>query len=153
MKYEYIFPDIASFLAKEGYFYELLNPESHDGVVASEWLEKNFPICPSGRIDWQNVVDCHRHPWQSDEELIALFQNVIKNEKLTGEVVVLWTNVLTFGLKLDISTLCKNAAEVFSEDWDTWIFSLSELYCIENYHEGELCFGYSPLISTPVASE
>jgi hypothetical protein len=32
-------------------------------------------------------------------------------------------------------------------DWDTWILSPESRWCIEVYHEGEVCFGRRPLVA------
>jgi len=35
----------------------------------------------------------------------------------------------------------KYAEKIFQEDWETWICNEKDEWLIENYHDGEICWG------------
>jgi hypothetical protein len=60
-------------------------------------------------------------------------------------VAVMWSDGLLPMLVIPISAAAHHAEGILMVDWDTWIFDADAhsdaRWCIEHYHEGELCLG------------
>jgi hypothetical protein len=59
------------------------------------------------------------------------------------EVIVFWSNALRPAIQISVDALLRHAVPIIAADFDTWIISKAKGWCIEVYHEGELCFGYA----------
>ncbi|MCU0537120.1 MAG: hypothetical protein MUD14_24815 [Hydrococcus sp. Prado102] len=81
--------------------------------------------------------------WTNDLELRAVFEQIVVKNDLKGSVIILWGNGLKLPLRIKLDVLLKHAQMVFAEDFDTWVYSDRDKWCIEIYHEGEICFGYA----------
>ena len=137
--YRPVNPEVVNHLRQVGETFNLLQTDSQEAVIASEWLKKNFPIASWGRIDWPKVPNSSCITWNNDSELLLAFQRILVesklNEKLEISVIVLWTNALKPPLQINLDTFLKYANAMFEEDWDTWVYSESDNWCIEVYHE------------------
>jgi hypothetical protein len=136
-------PSVVDYLAQVEESFELLKLDNQEAIKASEWLENNFPIASWGRIAWDKVPKSSCITWTDFSELLSAFQKLVTENKLEGSVIVLWTNASTLPLKINMDVLVKYAEPIFEEDWDTWVCSEENKWCIEVYHEGEICFGYT----------
>jgi hypothetical protein len=127
--------------------YEIIPALTYEAEALTEWLEINFPITRWGRIDWQNVKgECAFT--DNEERITQLIQELSYKQKLDGYVVVFWSNVRKPSLKLPFKEALKYLGDLIAEDMDTWICNQDENWCIEVYHEGEVCFGYgNPKVS------
>ncbi len=122
--------------------YSVIVPGSEEMRNLSAWLKHVFPIASWGRVDWNRVPNniCRKaESTQQQEECVI---EICRSHQLRGEVVVLWTNELKPGLRMSLETFLRNVAPLAEEDWDTWIMSEADGWCIEIYHEGEVCFGH-----------
>ena len=136
---------VTDYLIQAGETFNLLQTDSQEAIIASEWLEKNFPIASWGRIDWPKVPNSSCITWTDDSELLLAFQRILVESKLDNNleitVIVIWGNGLRPSLQISLDTFLKYANAMFEEDWDTWVYSESDNWLIEVYHEGEICFG------------
>ena len=137
-------PFVLESIRDNGDEYVLLKADSPEAKIASGWLEENFFITSGGRLDWDSVPDKVCKKWSSISDLLCVFRNLFGEESIKNEdVFVLWTNALKSILKLRMSTVLKYDKMILEEDWDTWIYSERHKWCIEVFHDGEICFGYS----------
>lgn len=138
-------PEVVNYLIQAGETFNLLQTDSQEAVIASEWLEKNFPIASWGRINWPKVLNSSCKSWNNDSELLLAFQRILVESRLDNNleitVIVIWSNGLKPSLQINLDTFLKYATAMFEEDWDTWLYSESDNWCIEVYHEEEICFG------------
>ena len=136
---------VTDYLIQAGETFNLLQTDSQEAIIASEWLEKNFPIASWGRIDWPKVPNSSCITWTDDSELLLAFQRILVESRLDNNleitVIVIWANGLRPSLQISLNTFLKYANAMFEEDWDTWVYSESDNWLIEVYHEGEICFG------------
>ena len=139
-----VYPEVLNYLRQEGETFNLLKPDSQEALTTAEWIN-NFPIASWGRIDWSKVPNSSCKTWTNDSELLSAFKRILVesklDEKLEISVIVLWGNALTPPLQINLNVLLKYANEIFYEDWDTWVYSESDNWLIEVYHEEEICFG------------
>jgi hypothetical protein len=121
--------------------YVVLSADESERVAA--WLESSFPIASWGRITWSKLPDGDCRSWANKwNDLPATFADLCNVFGLgEPEVVVLWTNALRPALRMSLGGVRRHAAQIFEMDWDTWIVCPSGGWCIEVYHEGEICFG------------
>lgn len=135
-------PLIAAHLTQANEKFSLLEADSQEALAASEWLEQNFPIDSWGRIAWNVVPGSFCVALTDFSELSLAFEKLIAENKLKGRVTVLWTNVLKSPLEIDLEVVLRYSNLFFKEDWDTWINSSKDGWCIEVFHDGEICFGH-----------
>ncbi len=145
MKYSYkpIIPSVVNELKQAKEEFTLLTEDTPGATMASEWIEKNFPISSAGRIDWHNVPNNYCTTYDDYSNLIPALQNIVKQNALMDDVIILWTNALKLPLQMNLDVVLKHAEKIFEEDWDTWIFSEKHKWCIEVFHDDEIAFGYS----------
>ncbi len=134
-------PLIVAHLIKSNEKFKLLEANNQEAVSASEWLENNFPIAPWGRVAWDKVPDSSCTALTDSSELPLAFEKIVLENELNGDVTVLWTNALKSPLELDLTVVLKYSNLFFEEDWDTWIYSNKDEWCIEVFHDGDMCFG------------
>ena len=111
------------------------------------WLEGKFPIVSWGRIDWDKVDSKYIINYDDYEDQINKLKRLIKEKIKAHYVYVFWSSADLNPILVERSELVKNIAPIIDEGCDTWIIPAdknSEDWCIEVYHEGEICFGYSP---------
>ena len=138
-KYEPQIPLIVEQLRQSEENFELLT--SQDTEANTEWLKSNFPIASAGRIDWQKVPQSSCIKYSEDNELLSAFEKIVSEQQLGGNLIVSWSNGLTLPIRVDMNLVKKYAAEIFEEDWETWICNEQDEWLIENHHDGEICFG------------
>ena len=140
-KYEPQIPSIAKKLRSEGEDFELLT--IIDTTANTEWLENNFPIASAGRIKWQEVPESLCIKYSDYSQLLSAFEKIVAQQQLENNLnlIVSWTNALKLPIQIDMKVLKKYAEEIFAEDWETWICNEQNGWLIENYHDGEICFG------------
>ena len=138
-----VIPSVVTDLKRAGETFNNFNLDSPENRRASEWLENNFVIASCGRIDWDALPDSLCLTWTNTSELLSAFEKIVRENKLKNSVNVLWTNVLKTPLKIEMNVMLKYAEVIFEEDWDTWVYSEEDNWCIEVYHEGDICFGYT----------
>jgi hypothetical protein len=108
-------------------------------------MENSFPIAHWGRIFWENVPKSDRLKCKSFAESVEAIKYLTEKHELNDSLVtVCWTNLLTPNLEIHLKVMLKYAEEVLAVDFDTWIICPEKEWCIEIYHEGEVCFGYAP---------
>lgn len=108
------------------------------------WFKSHFPIAWWGRVDWKSIDDYTNHTWSDTEDVKRIVRQFIKTNQLKGNILIFWSDASLPVLEMDLQTAFDNIEPIVEIDWDTWIFSPEEGWCIEIYHEGEICFGYSP---------
>ncbi len=131
------------------YHYTFLTTDEAERIT--EWLYQSFPFTSWGRINWSRLPGYTCYPWDIKAiDLVDTFQSLCHTESLQNvEVVILWTNMLIPLLQCKIEAVRACAAAVFETDFDTWIVCQEHQWCIEVYHEGELCFGRITALGQP----
>lgn len=142
---KFIIPNLARSLEESREDFQLLPPERIEECPTTEWLERNFPIASWGRIKWSDVSKYFCLTWETYAELFLLFQEIVNEQSLQENVVIMWGNALRIPLQLNLNVLMKYREIAFDEDFDMWIINQKFGWCIEVYHSGEICFGYSQI--------
>ena len=140
-KYEPQIPSIVEQLQLAGEAFKLLTIQ--DTTTNTRWLESNFPIASAGRIKWKEVPESVCIKYFDDSELLLAFEKIVAQQQLENNLnlTVSWGNALTLPIQINMKTLRKYAEPIFQEDWETWICNERDGWLIENYHDGEICFG------------
>ena len=138
-RYKPQIPCIVEVLGNAGEDFELLSID--DTTANTEWLKNNFPILSAGRINWEKVPNSICMKYFDDSELLLALEKIVSQQQLEGDLFVSWGNALTRPIKINMKVLKKYAEEIFQEDWETWICNEQDEWLIENYHDGEICFG------------
>ena len=126
-------------------FYSILNSEIAHSVkepidLEKELVTRGFPLASHGRIDWDKLSERNLYEVGDDHEAADVIIKIIQDCKLTGQVMVVWSDAGINPVLMDIKIACKYAIQICEEDWDCWIISKSSNWVIEKYHEGEVCF-------------
>jgi hypothetical protein len=112
------------------------------------WFTESFPFVKwgLGRISWAEVPSSTCLNWSSyPEQLSQLFEEISIHEGLQDTVVtVIWITSSRPILETTLAVVRKHAAVIFDADLDTWVVCRSDGWCVEVYHEGEICFGRVP---------
>lgn len=132
-------------LGRDGVAYRLLAPEDAEHRAAQERWERAFPVASWGRVDWEKVPGSTRLAVHGSDAAGERVRELLAGAARPDEPVwVMWSNALRPMLLLPAAAVAKHAALVIEVDWDTWIFDGGPAWCIEHYHEDELCFGRAP---------
>ena len=135
-------PYVAEELQNAGEDFVLLT--IRDTTANTEWLKNNFPIASAGRVNWEEVPDSVCIQYFDDYELLLpAFEKIVAQQQLEDKLnlIVSWGNALSLPILIDMEVLRKYAESIFQEDWETWICNEQDGWLIENYHDGEMCFG------------
>lgn len=117
----------------------------------THWIAENFPIAWWGRIDWSLVPDRVEKTWHNYHDLAATFRQLIVDEQLGDtNAIATWNDASSLSLELNLGAVARHAELVFQASWDTWIVCPDQSWCIECYHEGEICLGRKPQAVNPV---
>jgi hypothetical protein len=122
--------------------YTLLSANEYAAVV-DNWWQQSFPFASWGRVLWEEVPNSVCIAWSEKwNDLVHSFQTLCSEQKLLNPtVVIVWSNALKPALSTSLDAVRRHAAVIFEADFDTWIICQTDRWCIEVYHEGELCFG------------
>ncbi len=143
-----LIPDVISALEKQDCDFNVLLPRSQPIVEVMCWLEESFPIASWGRIIWEKVPGSTCLEWMEVGDIVEPIKSLCLKEGLhDSSVMVIWTNELRPALKLSLNAVLSNAAPIFEADFDTWIISRENGWCMECFHEGEICFGYAETLN------
>ena len=115
-----------------------------DAAANTEWIENNFPIVSWGRVNWEKVPNSMCIKYYDDYDLLlSAFEKIVAQQQLEDNqnLIVSWTNAVRLPILIDMEVLRKYAESIFAEDWETWICNERDGWLIENYHDGEICFG------------
>jgi hypothetical protein len=125
--------------------FEIIPQNGQEEAHVIDWLEKNFPFAP-GKISWKKVKNYKCVTWSSWGDLLHHFEKILHEiSDNPGEeyAYALFSNALRPIVKVKFSTILKCSEEILNEDSDVWIVSPTNGWCIEKYHEGTLCLGFS----------
>lgn len=144
-------PEVVNHLKNAGERFEVVYVKSTylNNLISRkeiQWIEKNFPITHWGRINWEEVSNFQCKLWGDDySKILGYFQEIVNTNSLNGYVYIEWDNLLLRPLYLNNDVVLRQIKHIAKESFDTWIYSPDFKWCVEIYHEGEICFGYSPL--------
>jgi hypothetical protein len=138
--------DVTDALRREGISFDVLSKDSSEASTAVAWLEERFPIEPWGRVGWNRVEHADCRQWSTWEDMIRIFGDLLERvgrdlHRADAPVLLIWSNAARPILRVPFAALRACGAEILDEDLDVWIVCPSQGWCIEKYHEGELCFG------------
>ena len=105
-------------------------------------LVNTFPVTSWGRIDWEKITTAIRISNLSEIE--ALLENHF-NTDLNTDVILLWNYSSSPAVKTDLSQVIQVIDDVTAVGSDTWIFSPTQRYVIEFFHEGEVILGINQI--------
>ncbi len=136
--------DLLAALRAEGDHADVLPPEDAEPRARQGRLEDAGPFVPWGRIDWPRVPGAAILRTEDPDRLVDQIRAWL-GERVDERVAVMWSNGLLPMLVIPASAAGRFAEEILMVDWDTWIFDAgtdaAARWCIEHYHEGELCLG------------
>jgi hypothetical protein len=137
--------DVTDALRRNGISFDVLSNDSSGASHAVAWLKK-FPIEPWGRIGWNGVEAADCRQWSSWESMLQTFRDLLDLVRqdprdADAPILLIWFSATLPILRVPFAALETCGAEILDEDFDVWILCPSRGWCIENYHEGELCFG------------
>jgi hypothetical protein len=140
---EFLIQEVLESLDSGGEQYRILPSELRGGSVqAIEWMKRAFPIAQWGRVLWSAVPESVCIEWREMRDLVTSFHALCEKEDLGDPIVVVaWSNALRPSLELRLSVVIRHAKPIFEMDFDTWVICEANFWCIECYHEGELCLG------------
>lgn len=136
--------DVLDELNVTGAEYHLLSVSERENTVY-HWWQRNFPLASWGRVLWSDVPGSVCLSWTDKwKDLVDKFHDLSEKERLGHPpVVIIWSNALKPALVCSLDVIRDHAATIFEADFDTWVLCQAEEWCIEVYHEGEICFGRS----------
>jgi hypothetical protein len=135
--------DLENILNKNSETYKIYSSKGEEGRKIGEHLEKQYPIASWGRVEWDKVDKAIIYNTENHDEEVNAIKKICENCNLKGSIFILWCDISKPCLSMDLSTALKYISDIIAEDWDTWILNLEDKWCIEVYHEGEVCFGYA----------
>lgn len=110
---------------------------SIDFDIEIEAKKRNIPIQSWGRLDLSKT-NHKNYKFTNDPEACTILNGIISDEKIHGNIIIIWSNADFAEMASDIKFLQDFTMEILTEDWDVWIFG--ENWIVEKYHEGELIF-------------
>lgn len=119
----------------------VLPPGDGGHLARQARLEAAFPFVFWGRIDWASVPGAEIVRTEDTDAIVARIRAWLAADGASGELCVMWSDGGLPMLVLPASAVSHHAEEIVMLSWDTWIFPPDAAWCIERYHEGELCFG------------
>jgi hypothetical protein len=132
-------------LDAESVSYRIIWADLPTAEQPTHWIAENFPIAWWGRIDWSLVPASVEKTWHNYSDLVAIFRQLIVDQQLgNANAIATWSDASSLSLELNLDAVARHAELVFQASWDTWILCPDQSWCIECYHEGELCFGREP---------
>lgn len=137
--------DVTEALEDADFWFEVLHAEESSSIDAIRWL-KRFPIEPWGRIRWSAVPDAACQQWADQAELLALLRGLTHDlpRDPETEIFIVWSNAARPLVRAPFACLGDCGEAILDADFDVWILCPQYHWCIEKYHEGELCYGYLP---------
>lgn len=132
--------DVIKHLDANAESYSVITPDGEEMKNINTWLEQMFPIASWGRIDWRRVPSSVCDKAEGTQQQEKIVTEICNSNQLGGDVTVVWTNQIKPGLRISLETLLRNLPPIIEEDWDTWIANEADGWCIEIYHDGEVCF-------------
>lgn len=108
-----------------------------------EWICKRFHVHSWGQINWDEVARKDKKTWENEADRVGLYGKIISDNQLTDCLVtVIWSNAERPAFTMSLKDTKAIAEELFDEDFDTWIVSMENGWCIECHHNGHLAIGY-----------
>ncbi len=123
-----------------GVAYQILSDSEEKAAIA--WLEGHFPVNAIAHIVWQDVPRSINRRWNDYSDLSATFRLMCDDLGLGDlKVLVMWSTGPSPVLELYLNAIRRYGEQIFAAQWDTFVFSPEHGWCVEAYHEGDLCFG------------
>jgi hypothetical protein len=124
---------------------DVLPPEDAEHRARQARLEDAFPFVTWGRVDWPRVPDHAILRTEDPDRLAGRVREWLEKVGDADRVAVMWSDGALPMLVIPTAAAAERAEEILMVDWDTWIFDAESdgaaRWCIEHYHEGELCLG------------
>ena len=106
------------------------------------WLEDNFPIAYWGRVLWSSVDGARCESYTDLAHASQIINRLILNEGLGNpSVIILFSNAISPAIEIGLDTFTHFAPEIITQDFDLWICCKEDGWCLEIYHENEICWG------------
>lgn len=140
MKYQKRLPEVVNHFKEKNVSFESYS------IDLEAWLVINgFPVASWGRVDWDKFGGkkmCCK--FESNQDAAEKARNLLANEIHGEKIILSFSNGLTSDLLVDPEEILDCLWEIFDEGFDVWILDFKGAWCLEKYHEGELCFGRRP---------
>lgn len=127
-----MFPSFLHKVDREKYAIELV-----DFDIQREFNSLGIPITSWGRPIFPKEKR-EVYEFTNDANASKIVKEIISGENKTKKLTIVWYDANIAEIQSNIQFLKDYAAEIFTEDWDCWIFG--EGWILEKYHEGELIF-------------
>jgi pimeloyl-ACP methyl ester carboxylesterase len=137
--------DVIAALRREGISFDVLGKGSPEEAAAVAWLN-TFPIEPWGRIGWSRVKNADCREWVTWDDMIRTYGDLLDRvqddlRQTDAPILLVWFDAGLPVVRVPFAALRACGAEILDEDFDVWILCPLQRWCIEKYHEGELCYG------------
>jgi hypothetical protein len=133
--------DLLDILGQEQIEYKIHWAEEAIARTLTRWLMDHFPI-RWNRVDWGRDPDAVCRLWRTPEDQMAIAQMMLEAWSDTLCIHVLWADANTPVITVPLGAVRSRVALFFEPSWDTWLLCPELGWCLECFHEGELCFGY-----------
>ena len=106
------------------------------------WLKDNFPIADWGRVLWSSIDSARCESYTDLAHASQIINRLILNEGLGNpSVIILFSNAISPAIEIGLDTFTHFAPEIITQDFDLWICCKEDSWCLEIYHENEICWG------------
>src|SRR5690606_34111997 len=138
--------EVITALQRENFVFDVLARGSTDESSVIEWMENAFPIQPWGRVNWSGVKHARCRSSKTWEEMRQAYEALLdqveaERREPSAPILLVWSNAARPVLRVPFAALRACGAEILDADFDVWLICPTEGWCIEKYHEGELCYG------------
>ena len=129
---------------KESYL--LLEPYSEEKEQESNWFGTYFPA-GSWRLKWEEFPNSICYECEDTIEEVHIIKEFCKDFPANDQITIFWNNRCDPTLIMDLEIALKYADSLIEDSGlsDLWFLNKTRKRCIEVYHGGELCTGYSPI--------
>lgn len=142
-------PKLAAKLLRGSIRFRVIPAESEEATALVGWIETRFPLVGE-KILWAEVPHHRCVPWNDTSDLIDSFSRLVRDLDKNQEVHVTWSDGSCPSLAIRLGDLLGIAGDVFEADFDTWIVSQNENWCMEAHHDGTLCLGRTSAVTARV---
>ena len=133
--------DLTSFFDSKNIGYNLILDDLEDEFSSRGWVYRNYTFHLWARINQEGLNGCCVLNINNYQGCTEIVKDLISKNKFSADYVyIFWTDADRPLLKVKFKDFINYAYEIFEEDWDTWVFSPENNWCIEYHHDGELSF-------------
>lgn len=142
MKSYELYLDTLQILKQNKEHYLLLEPDSENAKLEEQWLGMHFPF-DWGRVQWGDVPNSRCYKFKDNIEAGHIIKEFCKDFPSQDQIAIFWFDASFPTLIMDLEIALKYVSSLVEEDTNMWFLNKARKWCLEVYHEGEVCMGYS----------